>query len=295
MITPIILNIVFLLLTAYLNIISPYLDQKYNIKRNENIQNSLKIIEKDGFLLTVYEYPVKTLIKIECNGSLTIDDIKIIDIKDTTYIDNLTIKNVKLIKNFNLKVGSLEIIDSNYKIRDFAIFDKYDNLRFMYNDKSKKELIHYAKSYSISPYALRYFTDAKYFQFSNKRKTKELRVSNPYSLKDNEVYVIIPKMVNHREVNVFELNVPYVNFMYINENIQIVRLEKKSCFKHIKIDENNKRLMIRNKTLVYKKSKAYVKYDMEPFKSVSQTEKLEGFYKTNTKLKRTRVNGSKGV
>lgn len=286
MITVIIIDVMLLILTAYFNIICIYLDQNNKQKYNQKIEDSLKIIEKDGFKLHIIEYPVKTLIKIEGNGKLSLDDIKIIDIKEKTIIDELTIDNLKVIKNFNLIINHLEINNSNYKVKDSAIFDRYDNLRFFYNHKAKKELIYYAMEYSISPYALKYFTDASYFQFSKKRKTKELRVSNPYSKKDDECYVIIPKMVNHMEINIFELNIPCVSFMYICEGLKIIRLEKKSSFKHIIIDKNNHSFMIRNKALVYKKTKSYIRFGYDVFKSISQDNKLEESYKVKYRFKK---------
>lgn len=279
-----IILLVLFILDIYILIISPYLDERYKKKYKEKVEKSKKYEVINNITILVANYPTKTLLEVNGEGDLDLSDIDIINISKKTILNNVVFRNVKKIKNLNISCKNIEFVDSNYMVKDDAIFDKNDELVFFYNDKTKKELIHYAENYSVSKKALKYFTNASYVQF-NKRNFS-LRISKPYNEDKSSAWLVVPQMVDKYRVFIIDINFKCLDYLYISKYISTLNLEVESRFKKIRISKDNHIFKIREKSLLDFKKKVFVNYNKKIFCAFSSHNSTKIDYKCKYCMKR---------
>ena len=283
MIIGISLILIFGLISFYMLIISPKVEVRKETESNEKILSSIQTEFIDGTEITFYTYPYKKLIDIK-GENVEIDNIPVIDLKNECKLDTMILKNVEKILNFNVEVKNLIIENSKYYFKDNAIFDDKHNIVFIVNRPTKKDLIYYAENYSISSNLINMFSDATYVQYSPKKNS--IRISKPFDENKENAWVVIPNKINHFPVEVFEYNFSILDFVYISENLNIVRAEKESKFRKLLISKLNKRIRVRHKCLFYRFSKEYIKYQNTPISSTSLKE-IPSSYKPKYKFVRS--------
>lgn len=203
---------------------------------------------------------IKTFSNTIVDTNVMIDNrvIDVIDIKDEVVCDTFIIsENIKVIANLNLKANNV-VSYSKYTVKDGGIFDPLGNLLIIYEDKTKEELKDLALKYSISKRALKYFSNASYLQFALYKKKYELRFSKPYYETQEDLYAIVPNIIDNKYVEAICIN--YSNVLEINipKYVKRVVIEKKSCFHNLIIDKENYDFVIINNTLFNIPKNTYV-------------------------------------
>lgn len=249
-----ILILILFLLDIYIIYIDPYLLNQKEIKELNKIEKSKEVISNENGNITYINYPNKILIKIEGNNFNI--NTSYIDIKDKCIINEVIFENVKSIINLNLQASYIKFINSSYYEKDGVIYDLNDNVCFIYKELSNESLIELINKYSINKSILNKLSNAYYIQYS--KNTHFLRISYPYNIKPEITSLIIPKRIENDNVLGVEINYPILDFLYINENINQIILERNVEIKSIYLNKNNKYLKIRNNKLVYRKFNLYV-------------------------------------
>lgn len=249
----IIIYIVFSIVILY-DVLS-YLYELFCSDSSKRMQKKkLEYIKKDFN----FEYDLfKRNAIIKCFNKETIDTyasidnriIDVIDIKDEVICETFIIgENIKVIANLNLKANKV-ISYSKYTVKDDAIFDPLGNLVIIYKDKTKEELKELASKHSISKKALKYFSNASYLQFALYKKKYELRFSKPYYETFEDLYAIVPDVIENKYVEAICINYSSVLKLNIPKNVKRVVIEKKSNFNNLVIDKDNYNFVILNNTL----------------------------------------------
>ncbi len=220
------------------------------IKKDSNFEYDL--FKRSAIIKCFNNDVIDTNVKVE---NTTID---ILDIKDEIVCDTFIIgENIKVISNLNLKANNV-ISYSKYTVKDDAIFDPLGNLLIIYKDKAKEELKELACKYSISKKALKYFSNGVYLQFAQYKKKYELRFSKPYYDTKEDLYAIVPSVIENKYVEAICIN--YSNVLEINipKSVDRVIIEKKSWFHDLSIDNENYNFVIINNTLFDISKNTYV-------------------------------------
>ena len=177
-------------------------------------------------------------------------------------------ENVNNIIKLDLHANYVISHSKDITVENDLILDKFHNVICIFKDKSKEELIDIAKNYSIRRDALRYFTNAKYYQFSEYKKLFDIRYSKPYYDKLETLWAIVPNKVNEREIGSISINFNIVDDIYIFKNVERVIIEKKSEFNNLFIDKTNNYLAVYHNSLVYKKNQMFVSDGLNTFNKV---------------------------
>ena len=174
--------------------------------------------------------------------------VEVLDISKEISCNTLILPtNLKEIVNLKLEAKEVISNSKHFKIVDNLILDKNDNVVCIFKKLKRSELIEIANKYSIARNALYNFTNAIYYQFTNYKGLHDLRLSKPYNDSNEELSIILPKMINNQELESVTINYALVDYMYISSNIKRIIIEKNSQFVEIEIE--NDRFSILNDKL----------------------------------------------
>ena len=233
-------------------------DSTYQInKRN------LNIINESGYKYDLYNrfavVDVPNLLTIEIKDSINNTNINEIDIDRKISCDRFIIgKNILLITKLDLSCNELISYSKDYIVKDDMLFDKFNNVVLIYKQKSREELFEIAHKYSIRRDALRYFTNALYYQFVFYKGLFDIRYSKPYYDKNEDLWAIVPTKVNEKTISSISINYSNVDYLYLGKDIERVIIEKKSSFNNLVIDKENKFLTIYNNSLLDKENLIFI-------------------------------------
>lgn len=166
--------------------------------------------------------------------------------------------NINLITKLDLKCEEVENKSENFKIQDGIIFDKFNNVICIFKEKQKVELFEIAKRYSIRRDALRYFTNAKYYQFVYSKGMFDIRLSKPYYDNNEHLFAIIPHKVNEKEIDSVTINFNCIDYLYLPKTVKNFVVEKKCEFDNLDIDKSNNNLTIYKNSLLNKNTSCFI-------------------------------------
>lgn len=242
-----------------------YIDELINNPESkiykEKINNITRYIEgykyllnDDGVLLDVPESDI-----IEIKEKIENKPITYINIEKQVVCKKFIISsNVSVIIKLDLKCEEVEIRNQNFKVENDIIFDKFNNVICIIKEKTFDELFEIAKKYSIRRDALRYFTNAKYYQFVYLKGMFDIRLSKPYYDTNEHLFAIIPQKVNEKEIDSVTINFSYIDYLYLPKTIKHLVVEKKCEFDYLIIDKSNNYLTIYKNSLLNKATACFI-------------------------------------
>ncbi len=242
-----------------------YVDELINNPESKiykkKINNITRYIEGYKYLLNddgvVLDVPKSEIIEIK--DEIENKPITYIDIEKQVICKKFIINsNVNVIIKLDLKCEEVEIRNQNFKVENDIIFDKFDNVICIFKEKTFDELFEIAKKYSIRRDALRYFTNAKYYQFVYLKGMFDIRLSKPYYDTNEHLFAIIPSKINEKEIDSVTINFNYIDYLYLPKTIKHFVVEKKCEFNCLIIDKSNNYLTIYKNSLLNKATACYI-------------------------------------
>lgn len=245
---------------------------KAKIEKKTFIKNGYKYILDENYV--VIDVPNDQIIEILDE----IENKKITNINlDKTVICTKFIigTNINVIAKLDLKCEEVENKSVNFKIEDGIIFDKFNNVICIFKEKQKEELFEIAKKYSIRRDALRYFTNAKYYQFVYSKGMFDIRLSKPYYDNNEHLFAIIPNKVNEKEIDSVTINFNYIDYLYLPKTVKNVLVEKKCEFDNLDIDKSNNYLTIYKNSLLNKNTLCFITDGFNTLNKIGTTNKTD--------------------
>jgi len=291
-----ILFVFLILIDIYFYIDNLYFDSNSKYQQNKRLNH---IYTESGYKYDLYQrsavIDVPNLIKIEICANVNNKDITEIDINREVNCDQFIIgKNIKFINKLNLICSSVVSYSDEFRVENGIIFDKFSNIVVIFKEKERNELIELAEKYSVRRDALRYFTNAKYYQFVLYKGLYDIRYSKPYYDKNENLWAIVPEKVNQNVISSISINFSLVDFLLIGPAIERIIIEKASNYKEIIIDKENKYLTIFKDSLYDKVNECYINDKFNTFNKVGTKNKI-GFKPKYIKLNHKLINYEKNV
>lgn len=267
---------------------------KNKIQKRMLVKDNIIYLKEDFY--TVIDLSEKDKIEIidEINGI----KVTCINLDKKIICDTFIIgKNILNIQKLDLYANKVISNSDNIKVQGDFILDKFDNIVCIFKEKTKEELLEISKNYSIRRDALRYFTNAKYYQFVYTKGLFDIRYSKPYYDTNEHLFAIVPLRVNEKTIDSVTINFNIIDYIYLPKTVKRVVIEKKTEFEDIEIDRANNSLAIYKNSLLYKNNKLYINNNFNTLNKVGTENKkdINSTYKTLSRkyLSINKINGYK--